>query len=264
MSIWTIEKLLHWAFVEQMPTPAQGAEMAVGGFGPWGAIEQFGALGTLVDVSRSDGGGMCWVVGAVDADAVAVVNAVAGLDSLTVREDDSHDLLAGWSGLGALGDELVAKAWAIVSTRMADDRVALKAPLSALVRRMAVLGQWPVWQCDAPRVAVAEREGKPAWFRKVQQEVEWNTKGKPTRWVEVEVDGRNKVTRRPYEGAYRKFVLTPDVSGALARRIEYSLTHAALTTLAEELDGIGGRKVLPPMCPAMPWAPSTESICVGA
>ncbi len=257
MGVVTIEKLLHWAFVEQMPTPDQGAMMSVCGFGPWSA------LGTRVDSSPS-GNGMWWVTGEVDPDAVTVVNAVAALDSLMVREDDSHDIMAGWPDFGALGEEQVAKAWSLLTIPADEGRLALKAPLSALVRRVAVLETWPVWECGEPRVDVAKVEGKPAWFRKISQPVEWSADGKAMRWVEVEVDGRNKISRRPYDGAYRKFILTPDVSGALARRIEYGLTHAALTRLAEDLDGLGGRKILPPMCSSMPWASGAKNLQVGA
>lgn len=268
MSVVTIEKLLHWAFVMEMPLPDEGVVIPVGGFGPWGAIDRFGQLGTMVDENRvmgwADGGGMSWVIGSADPDAVKVVNAVAELDGMILREEDGFDVLAGWPDFGALGEEAVAKAWGVLSRRDAEGKLVLRSAISSLVRCVAVLGRWPDWTCDTPRIEMATIEGKPAWFRKISQPVEWDAAGSPIRWVEVEVDGRNKVARRPYPGAYRKFVLTPDVSGKLARRIEYALAHAALTTLAADLDGLGGRKVLPPMCSPMPWAKPENNLQMGA
>lgn len=265
MPIVTIEKLLHWAFVMEMPLPDEGVVIASAGFGPWGAIERIGALGTMVDASRSPcDSPSSWVIGQADPDAVKVVNAVAELDDMTLREEDGFDILAGWPYFGSLGEEAVSKAWAILARRDQQGRMVIRSAISTLIRRVAVLGTWPDWVCDAPRVDMATVEGKPAWFRKVMQPVEWDATGVAIRSVEVEVDGRNKVSRRPYPGAYRKYVLTPDVSGKLARRIEYTLTHAALTTLAADLDGLGGRKVLPPMCSPMPWAVEEKNLRVGA
>lgn len=256
MSVVTIEKLLHWAFVMEMPLPDEGVVIPVGGFGPWGAIDRFGQLGTLVDENRimdSDSGGVSWVIGRADPHAVAVVNAVADLDAMSLREEDGFDIMAGWTDFGTLGDEAIAKAWGIISRQRPDGQLVLKSAISELVRRVAVLGTWPKWQADAPRLEMATIEGRPAWFRKVKREVEWES-GVAVRWAEVELNGFNKVGKRPYPGAYRKYVLAPDISGILASRIEYTLTHAALTTLAADLDGLGGRKVLPPMCPPMPWS----------
>lgn len=84
MAVVTIEKLLHWAFVEQMPTPDAGALMNVGDFGPWSAIIRVCRQGTLVDESRNPDPGPSWTIVDPDPDAVTIVNAVAALDELDV------------------------------------------------------------------------------------------------------------------------------------------------------------------------------------
>ena len=53
------------------------------------------------------------------------------------------------------------------------------------------------------------------------------------------------------------------VSPILARRLEYGLTHAALVALASRIDGLGGRCVLPPIAPAVPWGDGEVAKMVG-
>lgn len=252
----SIEKLLHWAFVMELPRAHDGDGGPTSVSSSWTIVERIGELGTMVD---GTGGGIADVADP-HPDAIAIAAAVDALDTdFTVVEGEDHDLLAGWPDFGQAGDAAIRRAWDIVSMRDGADRVVLRSGLAALVRRVAILGQWPDWRADAPQ-AVLETgpEGKPRWHRITRVEVRWSSDGTPIMWTDVEVDGWDRVRRRPHKGAYRKSVLVPDVSSVLARRLEYGLTHAALTGLAARLDGIGGRRVLPPQADASPWALAAE------
>lgn len=249
MSTIGIEALLRWAFVMEL-TKAGDADLAPrGSGGGWSAFERLAELGTLVD---GRGAAPDW--SDPHPDAVAIKEAVADLDVQVVHEGEDHDLFAGWGDFGEAGDAAVARAWEIITIVDGGLRL-LRSPLSALVRRVAVLGEWPDWRGEAPTLQMAtSRKGEALWFRTQRVEVRWDQDGAPTRWEDVETDGYDRVRRRPHKGAYHKSVLSHDVAPVLARRLEYGLTHAALVSLAARLDGLGGRRVLPPIAPALPWA----------
>lgn len=251
MTTISIERLLHWAFVLEIPKGRDGLLIGSAIESSWRLVERVGVLGTLVD---GGSGGIHVSSPSPDPDAEAVVAAVAALDDLVLEEGEEHDLLAGWPDFGAVGEAAVQRAWHLITLACPDGRRVLRSQPSALVRRAAILGQWPDWTCEQPRVDVlCGAEGKPRWFVTERQAVWWDEEGRPIRFADMEVDGYDSRRKRPRAGAYRKDVLVPDVSSALARRIEYGITHAALTTLSASLDGIGGRRVLPPDRPAVPW-----------
>lgn len=245
-----IEKLLRWAFVMELTKRDLGDEgPRMAAASSWAIVERIGELGTMVDGSGAGAFG--------DAephpDALAIEEAVLALDDGVVTEGDEHDLLAGWGDLGEAGEAAIARAWDLV-TCFDDGRRIMRSPISSLVRRIAILGEWPEWHGDAPSLVLATgREGRPLWYRRTRIEVRWDLTGVPTQWLDVEVDGFDRVRQRPHKGAYRKSALSYDVSPILARRLEYGLTHAALVALASRLDGLGGRCVLPPIAPAVPW-----------
>ncbi|WP_131311525.1 hypothetical protein [Siculibacillus lacustris] len=245
-----IEALLRWAYVMELPKSAGGAWGASAIGSSWAIVERVGALGTMVDVSA-------WGTGddATDPhpDALTVAAAVEALDDESVAEGDAHDLLAGWPNLGVAGERAVARAWDIV-TYADDGHRWLRSPISALVRRIAILGLWPAWDVVEPAVIPTLRRGKPQWRRSVRQAVQFDAvTGIPTRWEDVELDGYDVRRQRPHVGAYPCLTLEPDPAAGLAHRIEWGLTHAALRRLAVTLDGLGGRVVLPPAAPVVPW-----------
>lgn len=249
MSTIGIEALLRWAYVFELTKGDYSSDGPAGSASAWAIVERIGELGTMVDTF----GGPLGHGDDPHPDAVVIAEAVAALDEMVVSEGDAHDLMAGWPDFGEAGDAVIARAWDI-TTLVDDGERRLRSSLASLVQRAAILNEWPDWRCDQPALTLAcGREGKPKWFRVIRCEVEWTLDGAPIRHSEVEVDGYDRVRGRPHKGAYRKSILVPDPAAALAKRIEYGLTHAAVRQLAAQLDGLGGRRVLPPTASPLPW-----------
>lgn len=250
-AVMSIEALLRWAYVFELPKDEHGSSGPASSPSSWQIVERIGELGTMVDTF---GGSSFGHDEEPHPDALAIAAAVEALDDEAIEEGEAHDLLAGWPDFGMAGEAAVARAWSMV-TLIEDGHRWLRSPLSALVRRAAILGVWPEWRCEQPQSGVEMgRNGRPKWFRIVSCPVEWAEDGTVLRTAEMEVDGYNLIRRQPYAGAYRKGVLTPDPAAALARRIEYGLTHAALRSLACRLDGLGGRRVTSPDVGPVPWS----------
>lgn len=253
MAMRRIEDLLRWTFVLEMPKARRdGLPGSAVAASSWGLIERVGTLGTTIDGGR--GGGALPDDDTPHPDAVIVAEAVAALDDAVVTEGDEHDLLAGWPDFGAAGEAAVARAWDLATAVVGGRRV-LRSSLSALVRNLAVLGEWPDWRCERPAlVEECGANGTPRWSIRSRIAVRWTPAGEPIAWVDAEIDGYDRRRQRPKPGAYRRQTLVPDPAGALERRIRYGLVHGALRHLAGRLDGLGGQTLVGPFASPTPWA----------
>lgn len=259
-----IEDLVRWAWVEELSkvAPDRARRWAPAGLGysnGWAALTGAGRLGAGGGINRFgavyDRGGN----GDIDPDAVQVAAAVALLDDLVVADPDGIDWFGAWGDLGRLGAAALSRAWGLVVRDAGPDRAAsetsiLQGLASSIVVRTAIVGRWPAWQAPAPVVVPDVHPGGGAkWLRIVERAVGWDDAGAPVRFETVEVDGYNRVSQRPHPGAWRAERLAPDPAPVLAERIRWAMIHLWFSALAERLDGLGGRVVLPPDRPAAPW-----------
>jgi hypothetical protein len=259
-----IEALIRWAWLEELPKVAPEdrrmvAPAVLGYPSAWSSMTGEGRLGRMGTLNRF---GAVWDRGAAsepDPDALRVADEVARLDDLVVAERPEADFFGRWGDLGRLGDLAMARAWDLVSRDLVDsDRSVtrvLQGSASSIVVRVALTGTWPDWDGPRPQ-AVPEvwPGGAPKWERTVSRAVEWDEAGTPIRFDTVTVDGFDRIARRPYRGAVRVQRLAPDPSTVLAARIRWAMIHLWLTTLAERLDGLGGRVVAPPSRDPAPWS----------
>lgn len=191
-------------------------------------------------------------------DALAVAEAVAWLDDLVVGDVDRVDFFGSWRDLGRHGEKALAAAWDQVTRADGPHRGAARVVMglaSSLVVVAACSGRWPTWYGEPPRLVLdVAPNGKPLWARLVERPVEWDDAGGVIRSEVVEVDGMDRRSGRPYPNAYRLCRLAPDPTSVLAERIRWAMLHAWMTALAARLDGLGGRRVLPPDRDPAPWA----------
>jgi hypothetical protein len=113
-----------------------------------------------------------------------------------------------------------------------------------------VLGTAPDWRAAVPlrKYVLAAKGSHPAWFRKTT--ITTKT-GEP---YEVETDGFNPKSRRPYPDAYRKTFLDPDPVFAVVARAEWQLWHMALVTVAADIaNRLTGHRLLPCAADPAPW-----------
>ena len=173
---------------------------------------------------------------------------------LVEGEDDWFGV---WGEFGRLGQRALCRAWDMVveaSRGIGDVPRPLQGRASSIVVRTCITGVWPEWRGKAPSVVPdVWPNGSPKWLRMVRRAVAWDGQGEPVRWDEVEVDGFDPKGRRPYRDAWRSERLTPDPAPVLADRIRWAMLHLWLSKLAEDLDGLGGRRITGPTQPPRPW-----------
>lgn len=263
MTTMGIDELVRWAWLQELPkvAPVRAGMKAPAGLG------YANAWAATIGLSHQRASGWVNRFGAVfhpdaegepDPDALIVAKAVERLDDLVVIEHDGFDVFGAWGPFGRLGDRALTAAWKRVIRPVdryaPDDDFVLRGLASTMVVHVAVTGIWPQWQGAAPKiVADCWPNGRPKWVRLVETEVAWDAAGRPTRSVMVEADGMNERTRRPFADAYRAERLDPDPVGVLAERIRWAMLHLWFGRLATDLDGLGGRTVLPPDRPEAPW-----------
>lgn len=226
MKTLTIEELLSWAFVHELPKGGGTDGLAnmnsawrMLQASSWGKVSAFAELMTLVDVDR--GGSNFWIdQGEPHEDAITIGGAVAELGFCDVVIPTDWNVLADWAdphGLAGRAIESVVERWAKRSP------MRRAAGLVSLVVGTAVLGKRPDWDADEPKVKMVERGGRPAWF--VQRRVIDPHSGMPHM---IETDGYNARTHRPFKGAYRKFVYSDDPTGFILSRLDWQMWVAAL------------------------------------
>lgn len=243
-----IEKLLTWAYREELPKAApEAGGYGIGFRGGWDAVTAFGELAADVDVNRY---GVVSDRGATEAphpDALIIAEAVAGLEGLVI------DMPDGWCpdarlGLGADGPALFAWAMEAAMTRV-DGKWRPRRTARQLVEFHAIMGSRPDWR-GGPCARDVERNdnGVPRWYRMVIEDRD----GVPT---PLEVDGFNPSSRRPYANAYRKTVWRPDPLPILVARFEYALWRSALDDLVAVVAGrLVDHVATAAAAPVDPWA----------
>lgn len=251
MKTVSIEELLSWAFVQELPKGGgvDGLANANSAWrmlqaSSWGKVTAFAELMTLVDVDRG-GGNYLFEQGEPHEDAVAVGQAVAALAMCDVT------IPAGWNALADWPDDdgLVAPAVA-----RAVERYRLRPPLRrragvvSLVVGTAILARDPDWAAEPSKVKMVERAGRPAWF---VVRTMTDTLGQS---FPLEVDGFNARTQRPVRGAYRKYEFSVDPTGDVLGRLDWQIWIAALRRLEREVaPKLVGHRLRPCDRSMTPW-----------
>lgn len=224
MKTVTIEELLSWAFVHELPKGG-GTDGLANPNSAWGTICE---LGTRIQTSGHGGAENYFIEqGEPNADALELGYAVRALGRLDVIIPDGWAPLADWPPLPPaapfLLDEAVERALAHYRARSVETR---REAIVALVAGTAVLGKVPDFGAEPSNVKMVDRAGRPAWFVR-QPRIDPVTGGTVT----MEVDGFNARTQRPVRGAYRKYQLSTDPLGDILGRLDYQIWVAALRWL---------------------------------
>lgn len=247
MKTVTMEDLLSWAFVHELPKGG-GVEGLANANSAWGLISELGVRVDRGSTGSAMGGQEpnVWIEqGEPHADALAVGEAVRALGGLTFALPPGWFPLADWADEHGLARAAVA---ALVEGRLAqkDDRRRGQ-DLVNLVVSHAILRKRPDWQAEEPKVRMVETGGTPAWF--VKQTFRTSTGQDYQR----ELDGFNPKTRRPLPGAYRKFVYSDDVTGVVLSRLDWELWTAALARMHAGLaDRLTAHRLAPAAWPRVP------------
>jgi hypothetical protein len=249
----TIEDAVIWAFKEELPK-----ENDLSGRAPAGYPSGFGSALNQASgywAVPSNGFGVVPDLSAAEAphpDAVAIFQAVRSLDDVVVT------IPADWNPLGDLADlgpevvDAAMRALHQVCGYAPDRSLVLRSKLSTTVRTAVFLGP-PECHVGAerPERIPIQHGGKPRWFRKVRRVI---GEGATARVYENEEDGRNPRTRRPYPGAYHKYVLQPDPMPIAADRVLYEVWRRSMDVLYADLDGLlDGVDLRPCSLPDRPW-----------
>ncbi|TPL30190.1 hypothetical protein [Mesorhizobium sp. B2-4-7] len=232
MKTVTIEELLTWAFVHELPKGGgvDGLDNANSAWrmleaSSWGKITSFAELGALIDTG---GGGNNYFIeqGEPHDDAVAVGRAVAGLARCDVAIPANWHALADWPDTEGMADAAVKRAVDRYMVRTPRRRAA---GIVSLVVGTAILGREPDYGAEPSKVRMVERAGAPAWFvmKRVTDE--------NGQTYDIEVNGFNLRSRRPMPGAYRKYEFSTDPTGDILGRLDYQIWVAALRRLEAEI-----------------------------
>lgn len=250
-----IEKLLKWAYCEELPK----AGSAGSGVGPrfvssgstWARFEEL-----LTNVDDNKYGVVPEFVPTDEphADAIEVHAAVCRISDLEL------DLPNGWNPMPELEDmgregEIALSAAINGLTKIGENgNRQLKRPVCDLILKHAVLGGRPDGSGPVPEVRqVSGENGGPLWFRQ-HEHVYYDDYGNRVKTtIEVD-DGWDKFRKRPKQGAYTKSYLDPDPVRTLEGRGEYEIWVAAVTALAEDLQGKLANHILESVdLPVAPW-----------
>jgi hypothetical protein len=222
-----IEKLLQWAFREELPK-GHAVEASA-----WSLIETFGQLGARVDVSArgSSSGGLGFVPGEPHPDALAVAAAVRSMSrEHRFSKTDCAGLLGDYAGVG----ELAIGAMAGVAFN-----------LRALIIRCAALGAPMVWDIGVPRLCRVTRLDN-------QHAIVFGLDD-AGQLIELRSD---KKGRYPIGSAPRCHLewTEPSIEQLLETRAEYAAWRHALASLALDLaNRLGDIEATGPLRPADPW-----------
>lgn len=234
----TLPEFLKWAFAEEL------AHVAVEGGGSGGSImASYAALGTRIDVSGSTGG--LPDVANVHPDALKANEAVMMLAA------DDLDLPADWAPFPDMDDPhglIAGKVQEVVERRALRYSGDLRNNLIATFVSLAVMKREPDWTAEQPRFSLVSRGGKPAWFK-----AETGT-DRFGRVYHYEVDGFDPKRGRARPGAYRKYEISDDFSGAVQARIDWYLWSGAMLAVAERLSaGLKSHQIRPYEVDREPW-----------
>lgn len=240
-----IEKLLKWAFCEELPKGGAGSS-SMRAASAWASVESFMQLLTRIDDNEY---GVVPTLGLEDGepheDALAVHAAVSALDGLDL------DFPEGWNPMPEIQEfpecrqVLEAARFGIVNRRRS---------AADVVKRHAILGGCPDWEGEVPkREVVRNAHGEPNWFMmRVVQSLD--EEGRPVEFRNETEDGWNRNTKAPKAGAYQKFDLKPDPTDIIISRGEYQIWRASLGLLVEDLrETLTLWDLAESLRPACPW-----------
>jgi hypothetical protein len=216
-------------------------------------------------------------------DAIATYEAIRSLDDFTLEIGEGHDFAAGLQlGAGEASADVAAqlmddirarimrRLWREDVSRDGARRVVMREPLSAIIRRFALLG------VDAARLGRgmpecsvaphARPDGRRIWYRRHRVEIGEDLHGEQVfEWVE-RTDGWNERARAPYQAqpgrasaGYLRFAIDPCPLDMLAARATFSIWREAVNLIAEMLNELDGGRGLargpigPCSWPAAPW-----------
>ncbi|MCX2722599.1 hypothetical protein [Roseibium salinum] len=242
-----IEKLLKWAYCDELPKAGAGQGGALLSRSAWSMVEGFGQLLTSVDDNEY---GVVPDFGPMDGDphpdAIKVHAAVCELNALEL------DLPEGWNPMPEIARHekhckivLDAARFGIANAR--------RRPVD-LVRRHAILGGCPDTDGEVPELKpLCNANGQPIWFQmRIEHALDENGEPVEHKW-ETE-DGWNRNTKAPKAGAYQKFYFDPDPTEVIIARGEYQIWRSALSFVVEELRGkLEKWDVVSSDRPACPW-----------
>lgn len=254
----TIEELLTWAFVHELPKGGgvDGLDNMNSAWrmlqaSSWGKIAAFAELMTLVDIDK--GSGAYFEQGEPHEDAIIAGQAVADLAFCDVAFPEGWNALSDWPDDDGLVKPAVARAVEIYSLRSSARR---GAGIVSLAVGTAVLGRAPDWSSEPSKVRMVERAGRPAWF--MLKHVTDNL----GQSYDIEVDGYNARSGRPARNAYRKYEFSTNPTGDILARLDYQVWVAALRMLERQLSGkLVDHRFLPWPMPITPWM-SSEGVGV--
>jgi len=258
MKKMTIQKLLTWAFTEELCK----ADAGTGGDGlamianAWSAVSEVEALGTLIDRSPNGFG----VIPAFIEDGEPHEDALKLAETVRTLTQRGFDIPAGWQPFPEWDDErglIAAEVERVLAFERARGERRTGKHAYNLIVTCAVLGRGPDWHADRPKERLVMRQGKPAWF------IEKRFKDRFGRWHTMEVDGMDRSGHRPKKGAYRKYELSDKLRASILSRIDWIVWQAALKMLERENETGLSRHIVEPMrFDFAPWAgncdPSTH------
>lgn len=232
MKTITIEELLHWAFVHELGKGGgvngldhSGSAWRQMNSSSWGLVSDYAELCTLIDRDRSAND--MWIEqGAPHDDALEVGQAVKELANLEVVFPKGLALLSDWPETHGLGDEVIAHAISRYKLRTPQAR---QSHIIGLVISTAVMNRIPDFEVPVPEIQMITRKGNASWFRSEERQDAFG------RNFNIEVDGYNYRSRRPYADAYRKYEFLTDPVSDILGRIDYQVWVAALKYLESSL-----------------------------
>jgi len=245
----TIEQLLTWAFVHELPKVGAGNGGTLVAGSSWNAIVEVAALGTMIDRTPNHYGAIPGYVyeGEPAADAVLVGDAVRAL-----AQREGFEIAAGWHpfpewqdphGLVRAEVERVADEQRCRSDRLNGRHVV------NLVISAAMLGRGPSWEAKEPtsRMKLGAK-GKPIWF------IDRKSKDSLGRTYIYQDNGYDQKRHRPLKGAYRQWTLSRSIRGDILTRLDWQLWQSALEVLHESLrDRLGAHQLYAFAPDRHPW-----------
>ncbi|CUX63355.1 hypothetical protein [Agrobacterium genomosp. 13] len=222
-----IEKLLQWAFVQELCvrdiSEAGGPSSSSSNFT---MIMEMLELGAIIDRSRNVMAASSAITLEPHLDALAVADAVRDLaDHRFVIGDDWAPFTDWADDYGLVAEAVRAE---IEAFRLRGDRANGRRAAN-LVVCSAILGRGPDWFAEKPEERIVERRGQPAWF------ISKTAKDRFGRFYEFEADGYDRKRKRPMRGAYRKMELAEPIRSAIIGRMEWKLWQDALVCLGKSL-----------------------------
>ena len=254
-----IEAALRWAFRDELPkVGAMNRDEVDAPRGSTFSTDETRGFSNDVQLMMSLSTNCFGVVpsvgvrGSAHPDAIAIGDAVAALDGMVMGVPDGWKPLAEMDDLSPEVTSLVQVAVNEIAGEVEGGRRLFGMRPSFVVQRYAASGGAPDWRAEVPQVKLVSEFGKPKWF--VTRTTWIKTVDGRDVAHDVEEDGYNARSKRPYGDAYRKLFLSPDPTPAIRARAEYEIWHAALDALVQDLAArLSTIRLSPTRRPARPW-----------